>query len=119
MVLAHLADVEVKGFVSRFRAMAEQENPFLPSYNQLARFESGARFDGCAELDRFERERSKTLAWLKSLLRDVESRLGRHEEWGLLSFGPLLHEFAFYDLGRSRALYPNMGVFRSYYTIHP
>lgn len=33
MVLAHLADVEVKGFVSRFRAIAADENPLLPAYD--------------------------------------------------------------------------------------
>ena len=38
MVLAHLADVELKGFVSRFRAIAEQDNPFLHSYDQLDQF---------------------------------------------------------------------------------
>jgi hypothetical protein len=128
MVLAHLADVELNGFVRRFRAIAEEENPSLPAYNQLALFESGARFDGREELERFERRRSDTLAWLKALPRDVEYRLGRHEELGVISFGQLLNEFAFHDLGhirqiaevyRSRAFYPNMGVFQNYYTIHP
>jgi hypothetical protein len=128
MVLAHLADVELNGFVSRFRAIAEQENPSLPAYNQLALFESGARFDGREELSRFERRRADTLAWLKTLPPDVESRLGRHEELGVISFGQLLNEFAFHDLGhirqiaevyRSRAFFPNMGVFQNYYTIHP
>src|SRR5713101_4780085 len=54
MVLAHLADVEVKGFVSRFKAIADQDNPFLPAYNQLALFRSCTKFDGFAELSNFE-----------------------------------------------------------------
>jgi DinB family protein len=128
MVLAHLADVEVKGFASRFHAIAEQDDPFLAGYDQLALFRSGAKFDGLRELDRFEPERHKTLAWLKSLEPSVGRRTGRHEELGALTFDQLLNEFAFHDLGhirqvielyRSHAFYPNMGVYQSYYTIHP
>lgn len=128
MVLAHLVSVEQKGFMSRFRAIAEQENPFLPSYDQLDQFRSGKKFDGRAELDAFEHERRDTLAWLDSLPSSVGVRTGRHEELGVLGFNQLLNEFAFHDLGhirqvielyRSHAFYPNMGVFQSYYKIHP
>ncbi len=35
MVLAHLADVEAAGFMSRLTAIAEQDNPTLPVYDQL------------------------------------------------------------------------------------
>jgi hypothetical protein len=128
MVLAHLADVEVKGFVSRFHAIATEENPFLPAYDQLRLFQSGSGFDGLDELDEFERRRRETLAWLKSLPPTVGPRTGCHEQLGSLTFHQLLNEFAFHDLGhirqiielyRSRAFYPNMGVFRDYYKIHP
>jgi hypothetical protein len=128
MVLAHLASVELKGFVSRFRAIAEQDNPFLPSYDQLDQFRSATKFDGRVELSTFEHERRDTLAWLDSLPVSVGVRTGRHEELGVLSFNQLLNEFAFHDLGhirqaielyRSHAFYPNMGVFQSYYKIHP
>jgi hypothetical protein len=128
MVLAHLADVEGKGFVSRFTAMAEHDNPFLPSYDQLALFRSGAKFDGLAELDRFEAERGRTLTWLRSLPPPVGARSGRHEDLGEVTFEQLLNEFAFHDLGhirqvielyRSRAFYPRMGVFQSYYRVKP
>lgn len=128
MVLAHLGSVELNGFVSRFRAIAEQDDPFLPSYDQLELFRSGRKFDGLAELTAFERQRRETLAWLNSLPESVGSRTGRHEELGLLSFIQLLNEFAFHDLGhirqvielyRSHAFYPQMGIFRSYYKINP
>jgi hypothetical protein len=128
MVLAHLADVEVKGFVSRFRAIAGEENPLLPAYNQLALFRSVTKFAGMAELDKFERQRRETLASLVSLPPSVGQRTGRHEELGPLTFDQLLHEFAFHDLGhirqimelyRSHAFFPNMGVFQSYYKISP
>ena len=128
MVLAHLADVEVKGFVSRFRAITDQENPFLPAYDQLDLFKSGGKFDGLAEMDKFENLRRDTLALLKALPPEAGKRAGRHEKLGVLTFEQLLHEFAFHDLGhirqiielyRSRAFYPNMGVFQSYYKINP
>ena len=128
MVLAHLADVEVKGFVSRFRAIADQDNPFLPSYDQLELFKSGKKFDGLAELDKFDNLRRDTLALLRSLPPEVGKRSGKHEKLGILTFEQLLNEFAFHDLGhtrqiielhRSHAFYPNMGVFQSYYKINP
>jgi hypothetical protein len=128
MVLAHLADVEVKGFVSRFTAIAEQNDPFLPAYHQLDLFLSSKSFDGLAELSNFERARSETLAFLKSLPESVGTRTGRHEELGVIKFDELLNEFAFHDLGhirqvielyRSHAFYPKMGVFQHYYKINP
>jgi len=128
MVVAHLADVEEKGFVSRFRAMVSEDGAHLPAYDQLALFRSGARFDGLAELEKFERQRKATLAWLPSLPGTLSERTGRHEELGSITFVQLLNEFAFHDLGhirqiielyRSHAFYPNMGVFQSYYQIHP
>jgi len=128
MVLAHLADVEEKAFMSRFRAIAADDNPHLPAYDQLSLFRQGAKFDGRAELERFQALREKTLEWLRTLPASVTSRTGRHEKLGSLTFGQLLHEFVFHDLGhirqimelyRSRALYPHMGVFQSYYKIHP
>ena len=51
MVLAHLADLEEKGFVSRFHAIATEDNPHLPAYDQLALFRGGGKFDGRAELE--------------------------------------------------------------------
>jgi DinB superfamily len=128
MVLAHLADVELNGFVSRFRAIAGQDGAFLPAYDQLALFQTGVKFDGRAELDRFVRRRSETLTWLRSVPASIGERQGRHEQLGTLSFSQLLNEFAFHDLGhirqiielyRSHAFYPNMGVFQSYYKINP
>jgi hypothetical protein len=128
MVLAHLADVELKGFVSRFAAIADRDDPFLPAYDQLLLFRAGRKFDGLAELSNFERQRDRTLGWLTSLPASMGSRTGRHEELGVLTFDQLLHEFAFHDLGhirqvielyRSHALYPRMGVFQSYYKISP
>ena len=129
MVLAHLADVEEKGFVSRFRAIAAEDNPHLPAYDQLALFRGNGKFDGRAELEKLAELRAQTLAWLSELPASLMARSGRHEELGgTITFGQLLHEFAFHDLGhirqimelyRSHAFYPKMGVFQSYYQINP
>lgn len=128
MVLAHLADVEVNGFMSRFRDILQQDNPFLPSYDQLALFQNRNTFDARAELDRFASLRANTLTWLKAAPAEAAARTGRHEQLGVITFGQLLNEFAFHDLGhirqvlelyRSHAFYPNMGVFQNYYTINP
>ena len=128
MVLAHLADVEERGFLARFRAIAEEDNPFLPSYDQWALFRERTGFDAREELARFEGQRSRTLAWLRGLPDELSARTGRHEELGPISFDNLLHEFAFHDLVhvrqaaelyRSKAFYPRMGAFQGYYRINP
>jgi hypothetical protein len=128
MVLAHLANVEVRGFTSRFTAIVAQDNPRLAVYDQTDLFQDGRKFDGVAELDTFERARLETLAWLRPLPDSVVTRTGRHEQIGVISFGQLLHELAFHDLGhirqiielyRSRVFYPRMGAFQDYYKINP
>jgi hypothetical protein len=128
MVLAHLAEVELKAFRSRFAAMADGENPFLAAYDQLELFRSRKQFDALVELESFEQRRGETLAWLKSLPPSVSNRAGRHEKLGPLTFAQLLNEFAFHDLGhirqvielyRSHAFYPKMGVFQQYYKVSP
>jgi DinB superfamily len=128
MVLAHLADVEENGFRARFRAMAQQESPFLASYNQMKFFETPRAFDGPGELENFAAARLATLADLRALPDDALARTGRHEELGTITIAELLHEFAFHDLGhirqiaelyRAHAFYPLMGGFQKYYQVHP
>lgn len=128
MVLAHLADVETHGFMQRFRAMVTEEAPFLPSYDQLALFATGKRFDGREQLELFRERRRSTLQWLAALPESAADRSGQHEELGVIRVGELLHEFAFHDLGhirqiaelyRSHAHYPHMGGFQKYYKIKP
>jgi hypothetical protein len=130
MILAHLADVETHGFLSRFRALAERaDDPFLPLYDQHAFFRTAPTFDARRDLEVFSRERTLTVNLLRSLPATVLERRGQHEELKqLISFGDLLHELAFHDLGhirqiaeiyRSIAFYPKMGAFRDYYKINP
>jgi DinB superfamily len=129
MVLAHLADVEVKGFGQRFFAIAGQDSPFLPAYDQLALFAGGVpEIDAAEQLDMFAERRKQSLAWLHTLPETVTARTGRHEELGIVTFGQMLNEFALHDLGhirqvaeiyRARAFYPNIGPFARYYRMNP
>ncbi len=128
MVLAHLADVDRNSMISRFHAIAEQNNPLLPVYDQLQLFHSGKKFDGLQELASFGLERRKMLSWLETVPASIGSRTGRHEQLGVITFTELLNEFLFHDLGhirqvielyRSHAVYPKMGAFQNYYKIHP
>jgi len=134
MVLAHLADVEVKGFRSRFEAMAGQDEPFLASYDPGALFDArrnrpgGLFYVSARELAKFRDLRADNLRWIRGVPADAYTRTGKHEEFGTISFEQLLNEFAFHDLGhirqimelyRSHAFYPNMGSFQSIYRINP
>jgi DinB superfamily len=128
MVLAHLADVEVNGFQSRFQVMLSADQPRLPSYDQMALFQAGAQFDAYAEIARFEERRAATLALLEAMPDGAGERTGRHEELGVITVAQLLNEFAFHDLGhlrqvmelyRAQIFYPEMGVYQSYYKINP
>lgn len=128
MVLAHLADAEAPAFLQRFRAMVEQQDPFLPYYDQTGLFASTAALDGVEQLELFTERRRRTLAWLAPLPDEVVERVGRHEELGVISFGQMLNEFAFHDLGhirqvaeiyRAHAYYPHIGPFQRYYKVNP
>ncbi|MBI3665349.1 MAG: hypothetical protein HY236_03855 [Acidobacteria bacterium] len=94
----------------------------------LALFRSGAPIKGAAELEKFERERKQTVAWLRSFPSGAGERAGRHEELGTITVAQLMNEFAFHDLGhirqvaelyRSRVFYPRMGPYQNYYKINP
>ena len=128
MVMAHLADIEANAFGKRFRAMADSEMPALPKYDQQGLFQRGTRFDGMQELGLFQERRRETLAWLKTQPASVADRGGVHGELGPITFGQLLHEFAFHDLGhirqiaellRTRVFYPEIGAFQKYFTVSP
>ena len=128
MVLAHLADVEVKGFGQRFFAMAHEDTPFLPYYDQLALFQSDLDFNAAEEMEKFAGRRKETMQWLRSQPDAVAERKGKHEELGLITFGEMLNELALHDLGhlrqvaelyRAQAFYPHIGAFQRYYKMKP
>jgi hypothetical protein len=128
MVLAHLAEVETRGFQSRFTAMLSSPDAVLPAYDQMAQFRARTEFDPHAEIARFQAARADTLAMLEHLPDGAGERSGRHEELGPITVAQLLNEFAFHDLGhvrqvmelyRSQVFFPEMGVYQGYYKINP
>jgi len=128
MVLAHLAEVEVKGFRERFEKMRHSDSPALAGYDQWELFRDRTTFNGQLEMARFAEHRTITLAMLRGMPESAGARTGQHEEFGLITVAQLVNEFAFHDLGhirqimelyRSHVFYPEMGVYQGYYKIHP
>ena len=128
MVLAHLADVETRGFRDRFTPMLSTDCPLLRSYDQWEIFRSRTQFDAFAEMAGFEEKRGQTLALLESMPEGTGDRTGRHEELGIITIAQLLNEFAFHDLGhirqvmelyRAHVFYPEMGAYQGYYKVNP
>ncbi|MGA3043684.1 MAG: DinB family protein [Bryobacteraceae bacterium] len=128
MVLAHLAEAEIRTYRHRFAPMLDEDGPLLPAYDQMALFRSQAHFDPYAEMARFEEERGETLALLEGMPHAAGDRSGRHAEFGVITVAQLLNEFAFHDLGhirqvmelyRAHVFYPEMGAYQGYYKIDP
>ena len=130
MVLAHLAEVELRGFRSRFGAMLHENCPLLAGIRSVALFRiAGREFDPYAEMARFEEARSQLRwRWWTACRRAPANELGEHEELGMITIAQLLNEFAFHDLGhirqvmelyRANVFYPEMGVYQGYYKINP
>jgi len=129
-VLAHLADVEVAGFRERIERMVQTDSPQLAYYEQDAQYKAGKYSGGKARehLKMFCHERDRSVSWLRYMPESVIERKGKHEQYGQITVGHLLNEWAFHDLGhirqiaelfRSRAFYPHMGPFQKFYTIKP
>ena len=129
-VLAHLADVEVKGFRERVEKMVESESPALEAYDQNAAYAAGhySSKKAIENLHTFCHERDRSLSFLRYLPATALSRSGKHAKLGAITVGQLMNEWAFHDLGhirqisellRSRAFFPYIGPFQQYYTIRP
>ena len=82
-VVCHLADTDERA-LARLRRMLDEDNPFLPGYDQdeLARIGRYIERNLAEELDRFERSREdhvRELGWLED---DGWRRPGVHGEQG-------------------------------------
>jgi hypothetical protein len=129
-VLAHLAVTESSAFRERIQKMLDQDNPQLEAYDQNAAYAAGNYTGGKPRenLKKFCHERDRSLSWLRYVPATMVARTGQHAEYGHITIGQLMNEWAFHDLGhirqiaelyRSRAFYPAMGPFQRYYTIKP
>jgi len=127
VVLAHLDDLESFAMRGRVEAMVTQDNPFLKSFDQVARAVElhYDRRDPKKSLASFTRQRAKNLRWLHTLRPSHLKRMGTHERVGEVSVGDFLNEWAFHDLGhikqileiKRHALYPQMGNMRKFYQL--
>jgi DinB superfamily len=129
-VLAHLADVEVLGFRERVEKMMAEKNPMLAAYDQNAAYAEGrySKLRAKESLKVFCHERDRSLSALRYVPMAAAGRTGQHSKLGAITIGQLMNEWAFHDLGhirqiselyRSRAFFPYIGPFQSYYTIKP
>lgn len=129
-VLAHLLHVEVEGFHLRARQFLEKENPVLGTYDQNALAAAGVYSGQEARktLAEFQRERGKSLDFLRTLSREALEKKAQHPQLGEVTLGQLLHEWAFHDLGhirqiaelyRAKVYWPGMGGWQRYYKINP
>ncbi len=129
-VLEHLSHVEGHGFRSRVEQMVNEDSPLLPEYDQEA-FAAAGQYSGREAEEsfaHFEEQRDDNLVYLESLPPAVVKRTGRHEKLGDITVGQLLNEWAFHDLGHVRQLaelvrviryWPEMGPFRTIYSVRP
>ena len=129
-VLAHLKHVEVEGFHGRAREFLEKDNPVLGAYDQNALAAAGTYSgkDARQSLAEFQRQRARSLEFLRTVSRDALARKAQHPQLGEVTLGQLLHEWAFHDLGhirqvaelyRAKVYWPEMGGWQRYYKINP
>jgi DinB superfamily len=85
-VVCHLRDAEERG-LERMRAMRDQDEPFLPGYDQeqWARDRNYAAADLHAALAAFLRFRAQHIAELAATPPEAWERAGQHEEQGRIT----------------------------------
>jgi hypothetical protein len=92
-VMSHLRDAEERG-LERMRAMRDQDNPFMPGYDQdeWARERNYATGNLREAFDAFLRFRASHVAELAALTPEQWERPGTHEEQGQINiWGQTLH----------------------------
>lgn len=129
-VVAHLAEIEARGFRGRAEAMMAEESPRLPGIDpmQLAREGHYLERDLAATLAAFRDERALSLEFLRGLAPADLSRPGIHGDLGPITLSHLLHEWPLHDLGhvrqiaelvRARRFHPHIGPWQPQHPIRP
>ena len=90
-VLAHLADVEVRGFRERVEKMMAEKNPKIAAYDQEAHYAAGKYSKDRAKenLKNFCHERDRSLSALRYVPLQAAARTGQHEKLGPITIGPM------------------------------
>ena len=127
-VLAHLLDMEVNALRLRARRMLEEDNPFLEDIDQVGRAKDYSGRDPWTILDEFQREREKSLQWLRQIPLVALPRTAQHEVIGELTLENHVNQWAFHDLGHIRQVaeiyraclfYPHTGSYHKFYSVNP
>ena len=103
-ILAHLADFEVSCFQARVETILRGDPVLAMNPDKRAADISYAAMDPFMSLDRFCRDRERSLARIRQLsVRDL-TRLAVHSEIGEIPLANLLAEWVIHDLGHIRQL---------------
>ena len=105
-VVAHLISVQPPALVERIRLMVENDEPPVPNIDEdEALASSGLRGKPIAELlDRFDRERTDAMTWVKALPPESFACGGQHEVAGRITAADQLNHFAYHDLAHVRQI---------------
>jgi len=97
--LCHLRDIEIDGYVERFRRLLGEDDPLLPSIDGDALVASRGydQTDAQAALAAFAGGRRQTLALLEGLTPEALHRRGRFEGYGPVTVLGLLHFLCSHD----------------------
>jgi hypothetical protein len=91
-ILCHLRDMERLAYLSRYRRILEEDNPFLPNVDQdRIAFESDyINQDAKAALEEYKQLRAETVRTLEAAPVESFSRRGTHETEGPLTLEQLI-----------------------------
>lgn len=102
----HLRDIETLGYSARVRAIAREDDPFLPDLDgtrlALERAYLGAPLEPA--LREFERERAANVALLRALPLEAYERRGELEGVGCVSLADLLDRWCDHDAVHRREI---------------
>lgn len=129
-LLEHLSHVEGHYFRLNVDRILTEDNPEAEPYDQDAWYAAGAYSGRDAEesLAHWEDQREDNLDLLRGLDPDQLRRTARHPEVGVFTLANLVNEWALHDLGhirqmaelvRAQLYYPEIGPFKTQYTVRP
>jgi len=111
--VGHLLEAERRGFNGRIRAILEQAEPALASWDQqaVARERKDCQRSAADLLAEFEPLRSDSVALVEGLAPADLERGGTHEKVGYLRVRDLLHEWVHHDRNHFRQLQANVQAY--------
>ena len=103
-VLAHLAHSESDCYRMRLDRFLAETRPEFESDDAQLHLDLYRGADPAEALDRFAERRADNLELLRGLAADTGDRIALHEEYGEITLGHMLHEWALHDLAHVRQI---------------